>query len=80
MGNVKFEYTITFGTVLRIGYKLAGSIDPYTYLNDSPGAEDSPYTAVIPPGFWDIVVQAICPNCGGNTYSDVFSTQVNVLT
>lgn len=80
MGNVKLTYTIPFGSNLRVGYKPAGAASPYTYLNVFPGAEDSPYTIVIPAGFYDVQLSTICPNCSGNNYSDPFVTQVTVLT
>lgn len=68
---IEIEATLEYGQKLRVGYKVSGSANPYTYLNTFPGPEDIPFVFPVPaPGTYDVEITTICPNCAGNIYSD----------
>lgn len=72
MASITFNYTIPFGTNLRVGYRLYGSSGPYTYITGTfPSYADSPYTlAPIPAGLYELELTTICNSCSGANYSD----------
>lgn len=71
MASVSFNYTIPFGTSLRVGYRPQGSSGPYTYITGTyPTYLQSPYTlSGIAPGNYDIELTTVCPNCSGAQFS-----------
>lgn len=70
MATIIFNFTIPFGTSLRVGYIPTGSAGPYTYITDYPTYSDSPYTLTVPsPGQYNLELTTICPNCSGSQYS-----------
>lgn len=63
--------TIEFGATLRIGYRVYGSTNPFTYLSSFPSYNDLPYTFSLPSnGIWEIEYTQICPSCSGSKYSE----------
>lgn len=79
MGAVSTGTTIVaFGSNLRIGYKIHGSSDPFTYLSFLPAYADLPYTFTLPTGFYDIEYSEVCPTCSSPAYSTPVQTSVNV--
>lgn len=71
MASIQFNYTIPFGSSLRIGYKPQTSGGPYTYLPTYPSYNASPYTiSGIALGAYDIEVSTVCQNCSGANFSD----------
>lgn len=73
MADIKFNYSIPFGTSLRVGYKIVNTSGPYTYVTYYPTYNESPYTIEdIAPGNYQIELVTVCPNCGGAYYSDPY--------
>lgn len=70
MATLTVNYTIPFGSSIRIGYKVASSSDPYTYLNNYPSYNQSPYTFAVPLGAYQVELTSICASCSGGLYSD----------
>jgi len=71
MASITVNYTIAYGSSLRIGYRPASSSVPYTYLTTYPSYNDSPYTFDgIPLGIYEVELTTICPNCSGGVYSN----------
>lgn len=76
MASVTFNYTIPFGTSLRVGYRVQNSTGPYTYVSTYPNYNESPYTLTgIAPGFYDIETTTVCNSCAGAKFSDPFVFQ-----
>lgn len=70
---------IAFGSVLRIGYRLYGSVGPYTYITPYPTANELPYTFSLPAaGTWQIEYTELCQTCGGGKFSDPVTVIVTV--
>ena len=70
---------IDFGSHLRIGYKVHGSIDPFTYIVHLPGYDELPYVFSVPGvGIWDIEYSEVCPSCSLPIYSTPVQTIVTV--
>jgi len=61
--------SIKFGSNLRIGYRPAGSLAAFTYLNHYPTFNELPYTFTLGIGNWEVEMTEICPDCGGYKYS-----------
>jgi len=71
--------SISFGSNLRIGYRVYGATTPFTYLPDYPSYNDLPFTYNVPlAGTYEIEYSTTCPNCGGVRYSDPLTTIVTV--
>lgn len=71
MPSITFNYTIPFGSSLRVGYKLQVSSDPYTYISGFPSYNDSPYTLIVPSlGAYQLELTTVCSSCAGGLYSD----------
>lgn len=70
--------TIDFGSNLRIGYKVHGSSDSFTYLTYHPLYTDLPYTYALPSGTFDIEYAQICPSCSLPTYSTPIQITITV--
>lgn len=63
--------SIDFGSSLRIGYRIYGSISPFTYLSYFPSSNELPYTFEVPiAGVWEFELTRLCPSCSGTGYSD----------
>lgn len=72
---------ISFGSVLRIGYRVYGSTGPYTYLTDFPTLNELPYTFSLPSAnTWQIEYTELCQTCSGGTYSDPETAVVTVTS
>lgn len=80
MGLVSTGTTsINFGSTLRIGYRLAFSSGPFTYLSYSPKSDELPYTFNIPgTGLYEIQYTEACQACSGGVFSDPVMVQVNI--
>lgn len=70
--------SIPFGATLRIGYRLYGSTDPYTYLSYYPSYNELPYSYSLPVGNIQVEYTTICPSCSGSNYSPPQTTVLNV--
>lgn len=71
--------TIDFGSNLKIGYKIHGSADSFTYISYHPSYEELPYIFSVPSsGTWDIEYSEICPSCSLPTYSTPVQTIVTL--
>jgi hypothetical protein len=71
--------SISYGSVLRIGYRANGSASAFTYINTYPTIDQLPYTFVVPlTGAVEIEYTEVCPNCSGNTYSDPQLVVINI--
>lgn len=69
MATVRVDYTIPFGTNMRIGYRAQNSTNPFTYLSPFPSYADSPYLiSDLPLGNYEVELTPICPNCNGANY------------
>lgn len=70
MAALTFNFTIPFGTSLRVGYVPYGSSGPYTYIATYPSYSDSPYTLTVPnPGLYNLELTTVCPSCSGAGFS-----------
>lgn len=79
MANVSTgAMSIPFGTSLRIGYRLSGSLGAYTYLTTYPSYNDLPYDFTLPSGNIQVEYTTICNACGGGRYSDPVTVTVTV--
>jgi len=73
MASIEFNYTIPFGTSLRVGYRATGSSGPFTYIATYPAYDESPYTlSGIPSGLTDIELTTLCPSCSGGLASSSY--------
>ena len=72
--------SIPFGSNLRIGYRLNGSVSPYTYVPYYPSFNELPYTFSVPTsGTWQIEYTVVCAWCEGPIkYSSPDTTLVTV--
>jgi hypothetical protein len=69
MATVRVDYTIPFGTNMRVGYRLQNSTNPFTYISPFPSYADSPYLIPdLPLGSYEVELTPICPNCNGANY------------
>jgi hypothetical protein len=72
--------SIEFGTSLRIGYRIYGSITPFNYLSYYPSYNELPYTFEVPSvGIWEIEYTQLCSSCSGTGYSDPQTTVVTLF-
>lgn len=68
--SIQFNYSIPFGTSLRVGYKVSASTNAYTYVTPYPDYTQSPYTLVVPgAGLYDLEFTTVCPSCSGGNFS-----------
>jgi len=73
--------SISFGSVLKIGYKVYGSSGPYTYLTDYPTLNELPYQFSLPSAnTWQLEYTELCQTCGGGKYSDPETVVVTVTS
>lgn len=71
--------SIEYGATLGIGYRIYGSISPFTPLGHFPSYNDLPYTFSLPSaGVWEIEYTQICPNCSGNKFSNPETAVVTI--
>lgn len=71
MASITVNYTIPFGSNLRIGYRAQATSDPFTYLPNYPSYTDSPYTfSGLALGTYEVQLTTICPNCSGGVFAD----------
>jgi hypothetical protein len=71
MASLTINYTVDFGASVRIGYRIIASGGAYTYLNNYPSYNQSPYTINgIPFGTYEVEITTVCANCSGGVYSD----------
>lgn len=78
MPFIEFNYSIPFNSSLRVGYRLAGSSGPYTYISSFPTYAESPYTLTVPlVTLYEIELSTMCPSCSGSVPSDTYIFQAN---
>lgn len=71
--------SIEYGASLRIGYRIYGSADPFTYVSHVPTYNELPYTFSLPTtGTWEISYTQICPSCAGSQFSTPETAVVTV--
>lgn len=61
--------SIPYGATLRIGYRVYGSANPYTYLTHFPNYNELPYAYTLSTGIWEVEYTTLCPSCSLPTYS-----------
>jgi hypothetical protein len=71
MAALTINYTIPFGSSLRVGYKIVGSLSDYTYVNFYPDYNSSPYiVGGLALGAYEVQLNTVCLNCAGSLFSD----------
>jgi hypothetical protein len=71
MATIRVDYTIPFGTSIRIGYRLRNTSNPFVYINPFPNYSQSPYNIEdLPLGDYEVELTSVCPNCTGANYGD----------
>ncbi len=71
MAAIIISATINPGAVLRVGYRVKNSSDPFTYLSVYPAPNDLPYTiSGLANSTYEVELTQICSNCSGGIYSD----------
>lgn len=71
MAQITIDYSIPFGSSLRIGYRIQASSSPFTYITNYPNYNQSPYTiSGLPVGNYEVELTTICPNCSGGVFAD----------
>lgn len=71
MASITINYSIPFGASIRIGYRIASSSSPFTYLSSFPSYNQSPYTiSGLPASNYEVELTTICPNCTGGVFAD----------
>lgn len=71
MASVTVNYTIPFGSSIRIGYRIQGSSSAFTYINTYPTYNDSPFTfSGLALGTYEVELTTICPNCTGGIFGE----------
>lgn len=80
MANVSTSTTsILYGSKLKIGYRVSGSSDNFTYINYQPSYTELPYTFTISgTGTYEIEYTELCPVCQGLTTSTSTTTTVTL--
>jgi len=80
MATLIVNYSAPVGSVVRIGYKLVSSGDPYTYLTYYPTYNQSPYSiGGVSIGAYQVEVTTVCNNCNGPIYSDPVVVNAQVM-
>lgn len=70
MASISVNYSIPFGSSIRIGYRIQGSSSPFTYISGFPNYNQSPYTiSGIAAGNYEVELTTICPNCSGGIFA-----------
>jgi hypothetical protein len=70
MAQITINYSIPFGSSIRIGYRIQASSDPFTYVPGFPSYNDSPYTINgLALGNYEVELTTICPNCSGGIFA-----------
>lgn len=62
--------SIPFNSVLRIGYRTAGSLAGFTYLPTTPDSTMLPFSFTLGTGPWEIEYTVICNMCSGDAFAD----------
>lgn len=71
MATLTINYTIPFGSSMRVGYRIQSSSSAFTYVTTYPGYNDSPYSVSgLAVGSYEVELTTICPNCGGGIFAD----------
>lgn len=71
MASITINYTIPFGSNVRIGYRIQSSSSAFTYVTTYPSYNDSPYViSGLPVGNYEVELTTICPNCSGGIFAD----------
>lgn len=71
MASITINYSIPFGSSLRIGYRIQNSSNPFTYLSNYPTYNDSPYTFDgLALGSYEVELTTVCPSCSGGVFAD----------
>lgn len=71
MASITINYSIPFGSSIRIGYRIQSSSSAFTYLTSYPNYNDSPYViSGLPVGNYEVELTTICPNCTGGVFAD----------
>jgi len=71
---------VSYGSVLRIGYRQVGSSAAFTYVPYYPGQNELPYTFTVPAaGTYEFELTQVCSTCAsGNKYSTPIVTIVTI--
>lgn len=71
MASITINYSIPFGSSIRIGYRVQNSSSAFTYLTNFPTYNDSPYTIEgLPANNYEVELTTVCPNCSGGTFGE----------
>jgi hypothetical protein len=71
MASITVNYTIPFGSSVRIGYRVQSSSDPFIYISPYPNYSGSPYTiSGLPVGNYEVELTTVCPNCSGAVFGE----------
>lgn len=71
--------SVPFGASLKIGYRLNGSTNPYTYVAHTPTSNELPYNFFVPTsGDYQVEYSTLCVICTGSQFSDPETTYVTV--
>jgi len=71
MASITVNYSIPFGSSIRIGYRIQASSSPFTYVNGFPNYNQSPYTiSGLALGNYEVELTTICPNCSGGIFAE----------
>lgn len=71
--------SIGYGSTLRIGYRVYGSISGFTYITHYATYDELPYSFTVPSsGVYEIEYTEVCPTCSSPTYSQSVQTIVTV--
>lgn len=71
MASITINYTIPFGSSMRIGYRIENSSSPFTYLTTFPTYNESPYViSGLAVGNYEVELTTICPNCTGGIFGE----------
>lgn len=71
MATITINYSIDPNQLLRVGYRLRNSGNPFVYTNPFPGYSQSPYLInSLALGNYEVELTKVCPNCTGSTYGD----------
>ena len=71
MASITINYTIPFGSNVRVGYRVQNSSSPFTYVSPFPSYADSPFViSGLPVNNYEVELTTICPNCSGGVFAD----------
>lgn len=70
MAQITINYSIPFGSSVRIGYRIQNSSSTFTYVSGFPNYNQSPYViSGLALGTYEVELTTICPNCSSGIYA-----------